>query len=280
MQNNNRCFIVAEIGINHNGSLDIAKQLIDMAKACDCDAVKFQKRTIDKVYTQEELDKERITPFGKTNRDLKEALEFSFDEYCQIDEYCKKKEIEWFASCWDKDSVDFIEQFQPKYYKIPSALLTNSELIKYTVDKRRFNLLSTGMSTINEIDRAYFNIINNQNNRGLALYHCTSTYPSKSDELNLNCIKTLKDTYCVEIGYSGHEKGITPSILAASLGAFSVERHITLDRTMFGSDQAASLEYEGLHKMVRDIRQLDLVLGDGIKKVYDSELSILEKLRR
>lgn len=270
------CFIIAEIGINHNGSVELAKKLIDIAVETGCDAVKFQKRTVDIVYTKEELEKERISVFGNTNGDLKRGLEFGEAEYKEIDDYCKKHNIIWFASCWDIKSVDFMEKFDTPCYKIASASLTDDELLKYIKSKNKPILLSTGMSTMEQIDHA-ISILGEDN---LILYHCTSTYPSNTEEMNLNVIKTFKERFSCPIGYSGHERGITPSILAAALGANSVERHITVDRTNWGSDQAASLEKNGLFHMVRDIRQTSMLLGDGVKKVYEREVPIIQKLRR
>ena len=273
---NQPCFIIAEIGINHNGCLETAKKIINIAHAYGCDAVKFQKRTVEDVYTKEELATPRQSVFGETNGDLKYGLEFGYDDYKQIDDHCKQLGILWFASCWDKKSVDFMEQFDVCAYKIPSALITDIELLKYTKETGKPILISTGMSTMEEIDKA-IEIIGQDNT---IIYHCTSTYPSENNELNLNMIKTLKNKFDCPIGYSGHEKGIVSSTIAAVLGACSIERHVTLDRTMWGSDQAASLEPEGLRKMVRDIRNVKSFLGDGIKKVYDSEIPIKKKLRK
>ena len=270
------CFIIAEIGINHNGSVSLAKKMIDIAVTTGCDAVKFQKRTVDVVYTKEELAKERKSVFGNTNGDLKRGLEFGFDEYKEIDSYCKAKGILWFASCWDEESVDFMEQFDIPCYKIASASLTDDNLLKHTLSKGKPILVSTGMSTMEEIRQAV-KILGEDN---IVLYHCTSTYPSNADEMNLRVIETLKQEFNCPIGYSGHERGVTPSVLAAALGANSVERHITTDRTNWGSDQAASLEMAGLYHMVRDIRQVPLLLGDGKKVVYPRELPIIDKLRR
>lgn len=270
------CFIIAEIGINHNGDLALAKQLIDIAVMTGCDAVKFQKRTIDVVYTQEELAKERESRFGTTNGDLKRGLEFGDNEYSKIDKYCKEKGILWFASCWDEDSVDFIDKFNPPCYKISSASLTDDNLLKYTKSKGKPILLSTGMSTMEQIEHAV-EILGKDN---LVLYHCTSTYPSEISELNLKVINTLKEKFNVPVGYSGHEKGVSQSVIAAAIGAASVERHITTDRALWGSDHAASLEPAGLFRMVRDIKQIPSLMGDGIKKVYESELPIIKKLRR
>ena len=270
------CFIVAEIGINHNGSVELAKKMIDIAVTTGCDAVKFQKRTVDIVYTKEELEKERHSVFGKTNGDLKRGLEFGLKEYKEIDKYCKKKGIIWFASCWDEKSVDFMEKFNIPCYKIASASLTDDNLLRYTRSKGKPILLSTGMSTMDEIRHAV-KVLGKKN---LIIYHCTSTYPSNADEMNLKVIQTLKEEFNCPIGYSGHERGITPSILAVAMGACSVERHITVDRTNWGSDQAASLETAGLYHMVRDIRQVPILLGNGKKTVYKRELPIIEKLRR
>lgn len=270
------CFIIAEIGINHNGSVSLAKKMIDIAVTTGCDAVKFQKRTIDVVYTKEELAKERKSVFGNTNGDLKRGLEFDEAEYKEIDEYCKKKGIIWFASCWDEASVDFMEKFDVPCYKIASASLTDDNLLKYTKSKGKPILLSTGMSTMEEIRHAV-SILGEDN---LVIYHCTSTYPSDTGEMNLRVIPEFKKEFSCPIGYSGHERGITPSVIAVVMGANSVERHITNDRTNWGSDQAASLETAGLYHMVRDIRQVPILLGDGVKVVYDRELPIIEKLRR
>ena len=270
------CFIIAEIGINHNGSVALAKKMIDIAVTTGCDAVKFQKRTIDVVYTKEELAKERNSVFGTTNGDLKRGLEFGYEEYKDIDTYCKERGILWFASCWDEGSVDFIDQFDVPCYKIASASLTDDNLLKHTRSKGKPILLSTGMSTLEEIRHAV-EVLGSEN---LIIYHCTSTYPSNAEETNLRAIEAFKKEFGCPIGYSGHERGVTPSVLAVALGANSVERHITLDRTNWGSDQAASLEMAGLSHMVRDIRQVPALLGDGVKVVYPRELPIIDKLRR
>ena len=270
------CFIIAEIGINHNGSVNLAKKMIDIAVTTGCDAVKFQKRTVDIVYTKEELARERKSVFGNTNGDLKRGLEFGEEEYREIDEYCKKKGILWFASCWDENSVDFMEKFDIPCYKIASASLTDDNLLKYTRKTGKPILLSTGMSTMEEIRHAV-SILGEDD---LIILHCTSTYPSNAEETNLRVIETFRKEFSCPIGYSGHERGVTPSVLAAALGACAVERHITTDRTNWGSDQAASLEMAGLYHMVRDIRQTPILLGDGIKVVYPRELPIIEKLRR
>lgn len=270
------CFIIAEIGINHNGSVKMAKNLIDIAVSAGCNAVKFQKRTIEVVYTKEELAMPRPNHFGETNYDLKYGLEFGYDDYKEIDQYCKEKKIIWFASCWDEGSVDFIDQFDPPCYKISSASLTDDNLLKYTKSKGKPILLSTGMSTIEEIDHA-IEILGEDD---LILYHCTSTYPTENEELNLTVIQTLSNRYDCPIGYSGHERGITPSILSVVYGAVSVERHITSDRALWGSDHAASLEPPGLYKMIRDIRLIPKMAGNGEKVIYESEKPIIKKLRR
>lgn len=270
------CFIVAEIGINHNGSVELAKKMIDIAVTTGCDAVKFQKRTVDVVYTKEELAKERPSVFGNTNGDLKRGLEFGYSEYKIIDAYCKEKNILWFASCWDEFSVDFIEQFNVPCYKIASASLTDDKLLKHTRSKGKPILLSTGMSSLDEIRHAV-EVLGEDN---LVIYHCTSTYPTDAHEANLKVIQSLKKEFNCPIGYSGHERGVTPSVIAVVMGANSVERHITVDRTNWGSDQAASLEMAGLYHLVRDVRQVPLLLGDGNKVVYKSEVPILQKLRR
>jgi len=270
------CFIVAEIGINHNGDVDIAKKLIDIAVFSGCDAVKFQKRTVDIVYSAEELAKPRETPFGATNGDLKYGLEFGRKEYKEIDRYCKAKKIMWFASCWDEASVDFIDQFNVPCYKIASASLTDDGLLRYTRAKGKPIILSCGMSALKQIDHA----VKVLGKKDLIILHTCSTYPSDYKELNLKAILSLKERYKIPIGYSGHETGIPSSSAAVALGACVVERHITLERSMWGSDQAASLGPSGIIKLVRDIRLVELSLGDGVKQVYESEKPIMIKLRR
>ena len=270
------CYIIAEIGINHNGSLDLAKELIDVSVECGCDAVKFQKRTVEVVYSSEELSRSRENPFGPTNGDLKRGLEFDYEEYCEIDRYCKVKGIHWFASCWDEASVDFIEQFNPPCYKISSASLTDDNLLRHHRKYKRPIILSTGMSDMNQIVHAV-NVLGEGN---LILLHCTSTYPSKTEELNLRVLFTLKEKFSIPIGYSGHEVGLAPSYAAVVLGACVVERHITLDRAMWGSDQSASVEPQGFKRLVRDIREVKSMMGNGIKVVYESEIPIMNKLRR
>jgi len=272
----NRCYIVAEIGINHNGSLDLAKKLIDVAIESDCDAVKFQKRTVEVVYSTEELALLRESPFGSTNGDLKRALEFGEKEYTEIDRYCRKLGIDWMASCWDENSVDFMEQFNPPCYKIASASLTDDQLLQHHRNYERPIILSTGMSTEEQIQHAVGVLGSDQ----LILLHCTSTYPAAAEELNLRVIETLKRTFPVPVGYSGHESSFLPTFAAVMVGANVIERHITLDRAMWGSDQAASLEPAAFERLIKYVRELDVILGDGIKKVYDSELPIIKRLRR
>lgn len=269
-------FVVAEIGINHNGSLEIAKKLIDAAEAAGCDAVKFQKRTVDVVYTKEELAKPRENPFGPTNGDLKRGLEFGEGQYREIDAYCKEKGILWFASPWDEASVDFLEKFKVPCHKIASASLTDAGLLKRVRATKKPVVLSTGMSTMDEVRQAMKHLDEKQT----VLLHCTSTYPSDPSELNLRGMFALRDAFKCPIGYSGHEVGIMPSLTAAVLGACMIERHVTLDRAMWGSDQAASLEIPGLQRLVRDIRLIPTVAGDGVKRRYPSEEPILKKLRR
>lgn len=269
-------FMVAEIGINHNGSLETAKKLIDVAVDAGCDAVKFQKRTIDVVYTPEDLARPRESVFGDTNGDLKRGLEFGEKEYQEIDRYCKEKNILWFASPWDEGSVDFLEKFNVPCYKIASASLTDDNLLKYIRSKGKPVILSTGMSTVEQIRHA----VEVLGEKDLVLLHCTSTYPGVDEELNLKVIPWLKEQFSCPIGYSGHEVGVYSSLAAAVLGACVVERHITIDRAMWGSDQAASLEPQGIIRLVRDIRRFPIWLGDGKKRVFESELPILKKLRR
>lgn len=270
------CFVVAEIGINHNGSVDIAKQLIGWAYRAGCDAVKFQKRTVDVVYTPEELAKPRESPFGTTNGDLKRGLELSLDEYKEIDNYCKGIGILWFASCWDEASVDFIEQFTPPCYKIASPCLTDDNLLKHTRAKGKPIILSTGMSTAAQV----YHAIDILGDGKLIVLHCTSTYPCALGELNLKVIPLLQSQLECPVGYSGHEVGIVTSVAAVVLGAKMVERHITLDRTMWGTDQVASLEPPAMERLVKYIHGAEMSLGNGIKKVYGSEIPIMKKLRR
>ncbi len=274
--NDHGCFVIAEIGINHNGDIDRAKRLISVAVAAGCDAVKFQKRTVEVVYTPEELTKPRENPFGPTNGDLKYGLEFGEEEYEEINAFCKSIKMIWFASPWDEGSVDFLEQFRPPVYKIASASLTDDNLLRHVRRTGKPVILSTGMSTYGEIDHAV-DVLGKQE---LILMHATSTYPANYDELNLRAIPEMARRYGVPVGYSGHETGIPTSVCAVALGACSVERHITLDRAGWGSDQSASLEPNGITRLVRDIRLWEQAKGDGIKRVYEREVPIIKKLRR
>lgn len=273
---NQPCLVVAEIGINHNGSLDLVKKLIDAAIWAGCDVVKFQKRTVEVVYSPAELARPRENPFGPTNGDLKRALEFGADEYAEIDRYCREKGILWSASCWDEGSVDFIEKFDLPFYKIASACLTDDNLLHHHRRYGRPIMLSTGMSKLEQIDHA----VDVLGKEDLVILHCTSTYPSEVEELNLRVIQTLKERYGVPVGYSGHEVGLATSVAAAALGAVVIERHITLDRAMWGNDQAASVEPPGFWRLVKDIRGAEKAMGDGQKRVYESEKPIIKKLRR
>jgi N-acetylneuraminate synthase len=270
------CYVIAEIGINHNGDIDIAKKLINVASGAGCDAVKFQKRTIAVVYSPEELAKPRESPFGETNGDLKYGLEFELEEYKEIDRYCREVKIDWFASCWDEASVDFIAQFKVPCFKIASASLTDDNLLRHTRKAGKPILLSTGMSTLNEVDHA----VQILGKEGLILLHACSTYPAYYEELNLHVIEVLRDRYGVPVGYSGHETGLASSVAASVLGSCVIERHITLDRSMWGSDHAASLEPNGITRLIRDIRLIEKSMGDGVKRVLEREQPIIKKLRR
>jgi N-acetylneuraminate synthase len=270
------CYVIAEIGINHNGEVAQAKRLISVASAAECNAVKFQKRTIDVVYKPEELAKPRESPFGETNGDLKRGLEFGFEQYCEVDRFAKECGIPWFASCWDEASVDFIDQFAPPCYKIASASLTDDNLLRHTRRKGKPIILSTGMSTLEQIDHA----VEVLGKDDLILLHTCSTYPSQYTELNLRVIPFLRDRYAVPVGYSGHETGLPSSVAAAAIGACVVERHVTTDRSLWGSDHAASLEPNGINRLVRDIRLVETSMGDGVKRVVPSEIPIMQKLRR
>jgi N-acetylneuraminate synthase len=270
-------FIIAEIGINHNGSLDIAKKLMDMAKRCDCDAVKFQKRTIEKVYTKELLDSPRESPFGKTQREQKNGLEFNFEQYKEIDLYAKKISIEWFASAWDIDSQYFLRKFDLKYNKIASAMIVDRKFLKIVAEEKKHTFISTGMSSMEMILEA-IDIFKNAN-CSFELMHCVSTYPMKPEDANLNVINTLRKNFGCNVGYSGHESGIAVSNVACGMNISSLERHITLDRSMYGSDQAASLEEQGLKLVVGTARISEKIFGDGIKKISNEEKEIAKKLR-
>ena len=271
-------FITAEIGINHNGDIDIAKKLIDVASNAGCDAVKFQKRTVEKVYSKDILDSPRDSPWGKTTREQKMGLEFDFEEYKIIDDYCKTKNIDWYASSWDLDSQDFLKKFNLKYNKVASAMLTNIPLLKKIAEEKKHSFVSTGMSTMEQIQNAVK--IFHENNCPFELQHSNSSYPMKPEDANLKCIQTLKNEFDCSVGYSGHESmGYLICVSAVLLGATSIERHITLDRSMYGSDQAASLEPQGLERLVRDIRTIDKIIGDGEKRVWPSEIPVMKKLR-
>jgi N-acetylneuraminate synthase len=271
-------YIIAEIGINHNGSLDIAKKLIDEAAIAGCDAVKFQKRTPELCTPKDQWHLERDTPWGRmTYINYRHMVELGFDEYTVIDEYCREKEIDWFVSCWDEEAVDFMEQFNPGVYKFASASLTDHALIAKVRQTGRPYILSTGMSTMDEIRDA----VDKFGTDNLMIAHSTSAYPCPPQELNLRMVETLREMYPdTPVGYSGHETGLATTVAAVALGASFVERHFTLDRAMWGSDHAASVEPQGMQKLVRDIRDVELALGDGIKKVYESEMGAMKRLRR
>lgn len=278
MTNNFKTFIIAEVGINHNGDIRNAFKLIDVAKKAGVDAIKFQKRDIDSCYSKEELEKSRESPWGNTFRQQKEGLEFGKFEYDQIDSYCKDLDINWFASPWDEKSVDFLKQYNPIYFKIPSALLTHHDLLRKIAGLKKYTFISTGMSNLDEITKAV--AIFRASECEFELMHCNSSYPMKDEEANLRCIKTLGSIFSCYVGYSGHEVGIITSVAAVAMGASSIERHITLDRSSYGSDQASSLEPQGLNKLVEYIRVVESALGDGKKVVTVQEETIKTKLRR
>ena len=271
-------YVIAEIGINHNGSLEIAKKLIDEAVIAGCDAVKFQKRTPELCTPKDQWHLERDTPWGRmTYINYRHMVELGYDEYSVIDEYCREKGIDWFVSCWDEVAVDFMEQFNPGVYKFASASLTDHALIEKVKNTGKPYILSTGMSTMDEILSA----IEKFGTDNLMVAHSTSAYPCPPQELNLRMIETLSDLLPgTPIGYSGHETGLATTVAAVAMGACFVERHFTLDRAMWGSDHAASVEPQGMQKLVRDIRDVELALGDGIKKVYESEMGAMKRLRR
>ena len=271
-------FITAEIGINHNGDIDIAKKLIDVAVLAGCDAVKFQKRTINKVYTKEFLDSPRESPWGTTQRHQKEGLEFSMEQYKTIDQYCKEKKISWYLSCWDIESQIQMRKFKTKYNKVASAMVVHKKLLEKIAEESKYTFISTGMSSIKEISEAVK--IFKKHNCPFELMHSNSSYPMAIKEANLKLIPYLKRKFKCDVGYSGHESsGYLVCVSAVLLGASSIERHITLDRTMYGSDQAASLEPEGLIRMIRDVRLINTILGDGKKIIWDSEKPAMKKLR-
>ncbi len=270
-------FVIAEIGINHNGSLDIAKQLIDVAKDAGADAVKFQKRTIELVYTKEMLDSLRESPWGKTRRAQKEGLEFGVDAYREIDRYCREKGIEWFASAWDLESQKFLRQFNGKYNKIASAMLVYEPLLRMVAEEKKHTFISTGMSRQADLDRAV--AIFRDAGCPFELMHCVSTYPMDEEDANLNRINTLRGRYNCDIGYSGHEVGLAVSYAAAALGITSMERHITLDRAMYGSDQSASVEPAGYRMLVGAVRKIEKAMGNGTLEMSPKEASVAQKLR-
>ena len=271
-------FLIAEVGINHNGDLNIAKKLIDHAADAGFDAVKFQKRNIDLVYKKDFLDSFRESPWGKTQRDQKNGLEFNTNDYKEIDNYCKKKNIKWLASAWDLDSQEFISSFNSEYNKLASPMLGHKPLIKKIAAEKKKTFISTGMSTLEELDEVV-EIFKNAN-CDFEIMHCNSSYPMPENEANLMCIQTLKKRYGCDVGYSGHETTLVKvCITAIALGATSIERHITLDRSMYGSDQAASIEADSLKSFVDTIRMIPLIKGDGIKKITDKEKIIRKKLR-
>src|SRR3990167_3199882 len=270
------CYIIAEVGINHNGDVNQAIELIKMAKEAGCNAVKFQKRTIEIVYSEEELNKPRESIFGKTNGALKRGLEFGYFDYGVINLYCKSIGTTWFASPWDQYAVDFLSQYNPPCYKIASASLTDDNLLEYIAYTGKPVILSTGMSTLEQIDHAV-DILGKDN---LILLHCCSAYPAYNNELNLRVIPAMRARYGIPVGYSGHELGIASTVAAVALGACVVERHVTLSRELWGSDQAASLEPAELNELVRDIRFVESALGDGIKRVMEREIPVMQKLRR
>ena len=271
-------FVIAEIGINHNGNLTIAKKLIDAASEAGCDAVKFQKRTIDKVYSKDYLNLYRESPWGKTQRAQKEGLEFGEKEYQEIDSHCRSKNIEWFASSWDIDSQKFLSKFNLNFNKVASPMLGNFPLIKAIAEEKKKTFISTGMSSLDEIDKVV-NIFT-QKNCPFELMHCNSTYPMLDEEANLLCMIELKKRYKCDVGYSGHETSvISVSLPAVILGATSIERHITLDRTMYGSDQASSIQINVLKNLVTVIRKAPKILGTGEKKISEKEMIARKKLR-
>ena len=270
-------FIIAEIGINHNGDMSICKELIDVASDAGCNAVKFQKRDIDKVYTQEMLDSPRESPWGTTQRDQKQGLEFTKEDFQEIDSYCKSKEIDWFASAWDINSQEFLRQFDCKYNKVASAMVVDESLLRSIASEKKHTFISTGMTTYKDVEKAI--TIFKEAGCSFELMHTVSTYPMKDEDANLNMIKTLKEKFGCNVGYSGHEVGLAVSYGAAALGISSLERHITLDRAMYGSDQSASVEPRGLRELVSAVRKIEQAMGDGEKRILEAEVPIARKLR-
>jgi len=278
LSQNNRTYVIGEIGINHNGDIKIAKKIIDTCVESGCDAVKFQKRTIDKVYSADFLKSFRESPWGKTQRDQKEGLELGFEEYSEIDKYCKSKGIDWFASAWDLESLEFCKQFNFKYNKIASAMIVDLELVEEIAKQKKYTFISTGMSTRDDIISAV-NIFR-KHKAPFELMHCVSTYPMTTEDANLKTIIDLRNEFECKVGYSGHESGVAISLAAVSLGATSLERHVTLNRTMYGSDQAASLETRGLRELVSSIRKIEMALGTGkVGHITKEEHAIAKKLR-
>jgi N-acetylneuraminate synthase len=270
-------FIIAEVGINHNGDLDICKQLIDLAADCGCDAVKFQKRDINLVYTQDFLNSPRDSPWGSTQRAQKEALEFDETQYEEIANYCEQKKIEWFASAWDTNSQLFLSKFKRNYNKIASAMIVHHDLLRMVASEGKHTFISTGMSTYDDIQIAVD--IFREAKCPFELMHTVSTYPMRDEDANLNLINTLRKRYQCNVGYSGHEVGLAISYAAAAMGITSLERHITLDRAMYGSDQAASIGPSGLRQLVGAVRKIEKAMGDGEKRIIDEEIPISRKLR-
>ena len=270
--------IIAEIGINHNGDLEICKKLIDVAKDSGADCVKLQKRDINQVYTKEFLDSPRESPWGTTQREQKLGLEFNVDEYKEIEDYSKSKKIEWFASAWDINSQKFLRKFNTKYNKVASAMIVYKELLEEIANEGKHTFISTGMSTYDDIQKAVD--IFNKANCSFELMHTVSTYPMKDENANLNVIKSLKERFNCNVGYSGHEVGLAISYAAIALGASSLERHITLDRSMYGSDQAASVEPSGLKQLVGAIRKIETAMGDGVKRIIDDGIPVAKNLRQ
>lgn len=274
-----KVFITAEIGINHNGDINISKKLIDVAAFASCDAVKFQKRNPKNCVPPEQENVMRETPWGlMTYLEYRYRVEFGEEEYNEIDRYCREKGIEWYASAWDVESQLFLRKYNLKYNKVASPMLTNTELLEIVAEEKKHTFISTGMSTMAEIEKAVD--IFRKYDCPFELMHCSSSYPMSNEEANLRCIISLREKFGCNVGYSGHERGLQISVAAVALGATSLERHITLDRATYGSDQAASLEPQGLIRLVRDVRTIELALGDGVKRVYDSEKPIMERLRR
>jgi len=270
-------FIIAEIGINHNGDMSICKELIDVAADAGCNAVKFQKRELDQVYTQDFLNSYRESPWGTTQREQKAGLEFDEQQYCEIDQYCKEKGVAWFASAWDTNSQDFLRQFDCKYNKVASAMIVYEDLLKMIAEEGKHTFISTGMTEYEDIQNAID--IFKAANCPFELMHTVSTYPMKDEDANLNMIKTLREKFKCDVGYSGHEVGLAVSYAAAALDITSLERHITLDRAMYGSDQSASIEPSGLRQLVGAVRKVEQAMGDGEKRIIDAEVPIAQKLR-